>query len=50
MFIIPHEQDLIQQENSLQVLNVWGCRFITRKHRDEFRRIVKTENYDLSIR
>ena len=29
---------------------MWGCRFITTKHRDDFRRIVKTENYDLSIR
>ena len=48
--ILPSEQDLIDQENSLQVLNVWCCRFITNKHRDHFRKIVKTENYDLSIR
>ena len=48
--VVPSGQEIIQQENSLEVINVWGCRFITTKHRDDFRRIVKAENYDLSIR
>ena len=29
--------DLISSDNSLQVVNFWSCRFITAKHREQFK-------------
>ena len=43
-------EDILTQHNNLQVLNVWSCRFITVKHRDQFKKLTRTENYDVSIR
>ena len=43
-------EDILTRHNNLQVLNVWSCRFITVKHRDQFKKLTRTENYDISIR
>ena len=42
--------DLVTEENDLQLLNIWSCRFVTTKHRETFRKIIARENYDLSMR
>ena len=42
--------DLVSEDNDLQIINIWSCRFVTTKHRDTFRKIIAKENYDLSMR
>jgi len=43
-------QDLIHQENELQVLNVSSCRFVTNQHRNQIKKLISENNYDVSSR
>jgi len=42
--------DLVERPNSLQILNIWSCRFITTLNKDTMKKTISRENYDMCFR
>ena len=43
-------EDLIDRPNSLEILNVWSCRFITNKNKETIKKTILRENFDICFR
>jgi len=43
-------KDLIDQPNSLQILNIWSCRFITTVDKESIKKTILVENFEICFR
>jgi len=42
--------DVIEYKNSLQILNIWSCRFITNLNKEAMKKAICRENFDMCFR
>jgi len=42
--------EMIDQTNSLQILNIWSCKLITSLHKEIMKKTINRENYDMYFR